>query len=267
MRRRRTAKAAAAGVLLLCLAGLPAPAGARGAPELVSEGNQALGMGLIPPAIARYASAREKAGEPAVPLFNMGVALVRQENYPAALAAFQSIERPGRETAPLVHYNQGNVLARLGQMVVSEDPQAALDLYIRSTGAYGRALRLEPTLEPAAYNLEIVRTWIAELTASADAGAGGGQEADEGEGEAGESRQAPAPGDGQGDQPGDGSPSEGSPEEPQAGQAQPGGGAAPDSPWAQRDETAQSILEEERRRREGESSWGGGESSDGRPNW
>jgi tetratricopeptide (TPR) repeat protein len=254
---------------LLALLQTPGTAGARGAAELIAEGNAALKAGLVPEAISRYEAARDRPGGTGVALFNMGVALVRQENYPAALTAFQSIDERDATLAPLVHYNQGNVLARLGQSLASQDPAASLELYRRSLGAYQRALALQPRLLEAAYNLEVVRMWIAELRKQ------GGQ------GQGSESTQAGPP---QGDRDGrqGSSPPGSSPQESPGGETAPdqapGGGpgqatpepgtAGPqDNPWGSRDETARSILEEERKRREEEANWTGGENSDGRPNW
>lgn len=259
-----------AAVALVSLLQAPERAAARGAAELVAEGNAALEAGLVPEAISRYEAARRKPAGAGVPLFNMGVALTVQENYPAALTAFQGIDRADGELAPLVHYNQGNVLARLGQSQAADDPATSLELYRRSLGAYKRALALDPDLLEAAYNLEVVRMWIAELqerTREAGQDPGATPEATARQGDS-DREQGDAP---QGDSPqdspgGDSAPDQSSGEEP--GQAQQSGGAASqENPWALRDETAQSILEEERRRRAEEANWTGGESSDGRPNW
>jgi tetratricopeptide (TPR) repeat protein len=199
----------------------------------------------------------------------MGVALVRQENYPAALTAFQSLSEADRKIAPLVHYNQGNVLARLGQMLVSEDPQSAVELYNRSLAAFQRALSLDPGLRPAAYNLEVVRTWIAELLDSGSDEGGSGSQQNGASGNDGNERRngTPSPGDSPGENPGGSQSPDAAPEQPSDQPPQPELSAPADNPWALRDETAQAILEEERRRREEEASWSGGDSSDGKPNW
>jgi tetratricopeptide (TPR) repeat protein len=247
----------------------PAPEGAlaRGAAELVGEGNAALKAGLLPDAISRYEAARERPGGGGVPLFHMGVALVLEENYPAALTAFQSIGGAEGDLAPLVHYNQGNVLARLGQSLAAEDAAASLELYRRSLGAYRRALSLDPDFLEAAYNLEVVRMWIAELQQQARGGAESTPQGTTPQGQDDGERGSSPPGDNPQESPGGDAAPDQAPGGDPGPAPQSGGTASQDNPWAVRDETARSILEEEHQRREEEANRTGGESSDGRPNW
>jgi tetratricopeptide (TPR) repeat protein len=165
------------------------------------------------------------------------LALFRQGNYQAALAAFQRIENPPPVLAAEVHYNQGNALARLGQEAGQSDPKAALDYYRLSISAYTRALALDRHHPGAASNIEVVRGWMAalagrlRLTSSQEA-AGAGSASPSGPGNQGgqqdqlESQQSPMPPD-------------------SSAEAKPG----PDRPLQ---DSAPAILQEEQARREAE---------------
>ena len=253
---------------------------ARGTAELVAEGNAAYWDGGYERAATRYDAARERGRDPAVPLFNLGVALFRQDNLPAALSAFEGVGAPDPGLAPLVHYNQGSVLARLGEAAAEQDPQTGLNLYRLSVAAFKRALELEPDLLEAAYNVEVVRLWIDELLQTTGLGPDGsasGGEAQQGrpDGSSSEDSQSGAdPSDSPDGQPGEGDSGDG--EGSQDGDAGEGSPPAeppeplPDreaEPWLPRDETAQGILREEQARREARARSRALENADGRPNW
>jgi tetratricopeptide (TPR) repeat protein len=203
-----------------------------GAAELVSAGNGSYARGELAEAAADYEKARQVAPRGAVPLYDLGVALYRQDNPAAVLAVFQSIPEAPAELAARLHYNQGNTLARLGRLAQEEQPQQALALYLRSLGAYRRALELDGGYRAAAVNLEVVRPWVAELS----------------------SRLAQAPS----------APAQGSPGTPGPGtgdklQEPPRGAPAPQdpvveqpAPWELPEESAEAILREESARREAE---------------
>lgn len=262
------------GLLAAMFFGSNAPASAAGSvPDQVSEGNTAYRHGAYHNAAARYENAREEHPDSPVPLFNMGVALFQQENYHAALNAFQSLQEgelliSDRRTAALVHYNQGNTLARMGQQAASRFPQEALQLYDRSISAYRRALDLNPRNTDAAYNIEVVRHWIEELRgrASERAGTKGEQRSERRPSSPGErppqDQQPPPPEQSDPDDPG-----ETTPDQPQTPEAPQDPVRPQDGPGIPRDETAQSILEEEQRRREAEAKAQGGSGSHGRPTW
>jgi tetratricopeptide (TPR) repeat protein len=227
----------------------------RGAAELIAEGNAAMQSGRPAVAAARYEKARAAAPRSAVPLFDLGLALFRQNNYQAALAAFQAIEHPPPDLAAAVHYNQGNALARLGQEAGQSNPKAALDYYRQSIAAYKRALVLNPRYLEAATNLEVVRGWMAALIQRLQPSS---QEAAR-QGQRGGSASPSVPGN-QGNQREEDDSSGQQPPEPpdSSGQAEQG----PDSPLQ---DTAQAILQEERARREAEAQIGG--YSDVNPSW
>ncbi|HUV06453.1 MAG TPA: tetratricopeptide repeat protein, partial [Spirochaetia bacterium] len=159
------------GLILVLLWGGTEGSFARGAEELVDEGNAALLAGLLPEAVSYYERARQASPRSPVPLFNLGIALYKQNNLPAALTAFQSIEDPQGELAALTHFNQGNVLARLARDAEEADPEAALGLYNQSIAAYKRSLSLEPENIDAAFNIEVVRYWVDELLSRLTPGA------------------------------------------------------------------------------------------------
>jgi len=165
------------------------------------------------------------------------VVLYRQDNLAAALTAFQSIPATPAGLAARLHYNQGNTLARLGRLAQEEQPEQALALYLRSLGAFRRALELESGHQAAAMNLEVVRSWVADLLsrlAQAPAAAAQGAPGN------------PAPGAG------------GSPQEPPQGAPAPQDPVVEEpAPWELPDESAQAILREESARREAEQSRGG----------
>jgi tetratricopeptide (TPR) repeat protein len=239
---------------------------ARGASRSVAEGNAAFQKGSLAEASARYEDARGENPDSPVPLFNLGVVLYEQGNFPAALTAFQNIETIDDELTPFIHYNQGNAFARIGEMEESENPQEALEYYLKSVAAYKRVLSIEPGHMESAYNIEIVRTWIRDLVERMEKTSGTGSS----------SRSSPA---GQNEQKSETSPGEQT-EEQQAGQPENNNGgdtSPPQSPAiphipqddtnVPRNETAQAILREEQQRREAEAQIRGGSSADERPTW
>jgi tetratricopeptide (TPR) repeat protein len=221
--------------LVLCLQP-SAPAAGAGAAELVQKGNGSYARGELAEAAAGYEKARQAAPGQAVPLYNLGVVLYRQDNLAAALAAFQSIPAAPAELAARLHYNQGNTLARLGRLAEEQEPEQALVLYRRSLGAYRRTLELDGGRREAAVNLEIVRRWLAELESRV---ARAPAAAREGSG-------TPAPG--QGGRPQDPAQAPPAPQDPVV---------EPPAPWELPDESAQAILREESARREEEQARGG----------
>jgi tetratricopeptide (TPR) repeat protein len=239
---------------------------AGGAPRFVDEGNAAYQSGSLAEAAALYEDAREEDPESPVPLFNLGVVLYEQGNYPAALTAFQSIETAEGKIVPLIHYNQGNALARLGKKEESEHPREAMDYYLKSIAAYKRALSIEPGHIGSAYNIEIVRIWIRDLSEKMEETPGSGtssksrseekKEQNPGTSRGGQSEQQEDLQPEQ-DEGGDTSPPESydTPSTPQ------------DEAYVPRDETAHAILQEEKQRREAESRIRGGFSEDDKPTW
>jgi Ca-activated chloride channel family protein len=238
----------------------------RGASRLVEEGNAAFREGSLAEAAARYEDARKKNPDSPIPLFNLGVVLYEQGNFSAALAAFQNIETVNEELLPLVHYNQGNALARMGEMEESENPQEALECYLKSVAAYKRVLSIDPGHMESAYNIEVVRTWIKDLVERMEKTSGTGSS-------------TPSSSSGQNEQKRETSPGEQN-EEQKAGQPEQNNGTetSPQQPDAipsipkdditvPRDETAQAILREEQQRREAEARIRGGLSADDRPTW
>jgi tetratricopeptide (TPR) repeat protein len=234
MRGRSAAVEGLAAVLLLLAL---ARAGAAGAAELVTAGNRSYARGELAEAAAGYEKARQAAPGQAVPLYNLGVVLYQQGNPAAALAAFQSVAAAPPALAARLHYNQGNALAKLGSLAQQEQPQQALALYLRSLGAYRRALELDGGNREAAVNLEVVRGWVEALTSRlVQAPAASAQGAPG----------RPAPGAGA------------APQAPPAGSPPPQDPVVEEpAPWELPDESAQAILREESLRREAEQTRGG----------
>jgi tetratricopeptide (TPR) repeat protein len=239
---------------------------ARSAHRFVDEGNEAYENGLFDEAAALYEEARDKKPESAVPLLNLGISLYKQGNFSAALAAFQNIEKLDDEIAPQIHYNQGNALARMGEIEESENPQEALEYYRKSVAAYKRTLSMDPNHTESAYNMEVVRMWIRDLVGEFETVSGDNPGSDPSDEQQNEQRREASPGDRNEDQ-NDGqqepndegdTPSTQSPEAPYVPQ---------DNNIIPRDETAQAILREEQKRREAEARIRGGLSEDDRPTW
>jgi len=254
-------------VLLAVLVSISGPgfAFARGASRLVAEGNEAFLEGSLAEAAARYEGAREEDPDSPVPLFNLGVVLYEQGNFAAALTAFQNIKRASDELAPLLHYNQGNALARIGEMEESENPQEALEYYLKSVAAYKRVLAIDPGHIESAYNIEVVRTWIRDLVERMENTPGSGSSPSSPAGQ-NEQKRETSPG-GQNEEQSDGQPDQNnegdtSPQQPPAIPSVP-----QDDKAVPRDETAQAILREEQQRREAEARIRGGLSADDRPTW
>ena len=232
----------------LSLALLPcARAAGAGAAEMDAAGNLSYDQGELAEAAAGYEKARQAAPEQSVPLYNLGVVLYRQDNLVAALGAFQSIPQAAPGLAARLHYNQGNTLAQLGRLVQEQEPEQALELYLRSLGAFRRVLELESAHRAAAVNLEIVRRWVAELRSRL-------VQAQAAPGASSQGTPAPGSGDKAADPPQNAPPPAQDPvvEEP--------------APWELPDESAEAILREESARREEEQSRGG-RSANEYPAW
>jgi tetratricopeptide (TPR) repeat protein len=246
----RAAMAAAA--VVAAALGAAAPASGRGAAEMIRSGNQAYAAGNYKEAASRFERAGRGRAGAALPLYDLGVALYAQGNFPAALAAFQGIQSPPADLAADVHFNLGSALARVGKLQEKENPQAALGLYRQSVAAFKRALALQPGRADAAADVEVVRTWIRDLLDSSAA--------------------VPSPGDkGQGSGGGGGSQGGGQSRKPNTAPGSPGppptGSQGPAVSGTPRDETPNSILEEERDRRDSESRTRTEGNSNGAPNW
>jgi|GEM_PF-5160249 len=242
-------------VWMLC----SAAAFAAGASEYILLGNASLGEGAVGEAIAHYEQARQESPGSPRALYNLGVALYREENYAAALSAFQSVRADSRPLATAVHYNLGNALARLGREQESADPESAVAFYQAGIAAYGRALELQPDHMGARYNMEVVRMWLADLR-SRMRPAPGGQNGDQ--------KQSAENNQGQsGDGNGDGSDSQNA----DPGQSPGSGGEQPElgpvQPDDSQNETARSILEDEQQRRTERQGRGGTNNDQTRPTW
>jgi Ca-activated chloride channel family protein len=239
----------------------PAFAEARGASESVALGNEAYEENALQDALGYYEQAREIAPEESVPLYNLGVVLYRQENYPAALSAFQNMRTDSPELAALSHYNQGNSLARLGKQNEPQDPGGSIEIYRRSIAAYGRALDIDPDHERARRNIEVVRQWLEPLLEQARSQSDSEQGSQDSRQQSRQQDQQDSEGGSQ--EPSD--PGEQSPSEPE----QP----PEDGPEAELDtedppaESAEAILEEEKQRRQEQADAAGRRDSGGSPTW
>jgi tetratricopeptide (TPR) repeat protein len=197
---------------------------------LLNRGNRAFQEGNFEKAFQYYTQAGEADPLSPLPVYSQGNVLYMQGNYHAALEAFQKVSPDDGELAVLATYNQGNSLARIGELEEKANPSDALEYYWKSIGAYRRTLSLDPGFWDASYNIEVVKYRIKSLldlmTQSGTQEGSGASPQREMRGSAGE-EVPPAQGDTNGSVPG----------QPSFDEPEP------------RDETAQEILNEESQRR------------------
>ena len=86
-----------------------------------------------------------------------GIAAYENRNYKEAVEAFESIIALDEASAE-VYYNLANAYFKLGQQSASSRPFAGGELG-RAVLNYERALKLDPTLDDARYNLDIVHDY------------------------------------------------------------------------------------------------------------
>jgi tetratricopeptide (TPR) repeat protein len=130
---------------------------------LINRGNRAFQNGDFEKAFQYYTQAGEKNPLSPLPFYSQGNVLYMQGNYHAALEAFQKVSPDDGELAVLATYNQGNSLARIGELEEKANPSEALQYYWKSIGAYRRTLSLDPQFWDASYNIEIVKYRIKSL--------------------------------------------------------------------------------------------------------
>jgi Ca-activated chloride channel family protein len=159
--RRRTLVVAA--VLLLAFLGRGALAKGAGIPVHIRRGNKAFEEGDFEKAFEYYTLAEEEDPLSAQSLYHKGTVFYLQGNYHEALKAFQGVIPRDRELAVLATFNQGNSLARIGELEEKANPSEALEYYWESIGAYRRTLSLDPDFWDAAYNIEFVKNRIRTL--------------------------------------------------------------------------------------------------------
>jgi hypothetical protein len=92
-----------------------------------------------------------------------GIAAYNNKEYAEAVEAFESIVAQGKASAD-VYYNLANAYFKLGGQSTSSRPFAGGELG-RAVLNYERALRLDPTLDDARYNLDIAKDYTNDTVA------------------------------------------------------------------------------------------------------
>ncbi len=151
-------------IVMLCtvfMGSWPAPAASISA--LINRGNRAFQKGDFEKAFQYYTQAEESDPLSPLPFYSQGNVLYMQGNYHEALEAFQKVSPDNGELAVLATYNQGNSLARIGELEEKANPSEAIEYYWKSIGAYRRTLSLDPEFWDASYNIEVVKYRIKSL--------------------------------------------------------------------------------------------------------
>ena len=138
---------------------------AGGFREHVATGNRALESGEIDEARAAYDKA--SLGRPESPYlyFNRALLAYRTDDLASAREGFEeaALRTKDLDIEALSHYNLGNVAAREAERQVDGDLQKAIETYGQAVKHYQRALELNPELEDAAFNTEVVRIITKDL--------------------------------------------------------------------------------------------------------
>lgn len=132
---------------------------AASASDLVSQGNRALEEKKYDEALEAYEQAAKEAPQAPEVFFNKGAALYQKGDFQQAADAFEQSalrsEKPELEARS--KFNQGNSAFRGAVGQLQRDPQQALEGVGRSVKLYQDALKLDPKLDDARYNVEVAR--------------------------------------------------------------------------------------------------------------
>ena len=165
MHDNRSLRVARIAWILAAIILVPATAAAGGFREEVERGNRALLAGEYDEALASY----EKAGvaKPESPhlYFNKALAAYRKEDYAAAREGFEQAALRTKDLGieALAQYNLGNVSVREAERLIDGELETAIDTYGAAVKHYQRALELDPGIDDAAVNIEVVRVIIKDL--------------------------------------------------------------------------------------------------------
>jgi len=142
-------------VLVLCSAAVLAES-ARG---LVRRGNRAYEAGRFDEAMKAYEQADVESPESPVVAFNQGTVKYRAEDFAAAREAFQKAAKGSRDPRfeAKCRYNLGDCWFREVRRQMDSDLAKAVEACERSVDEYQAALALDPQLEAARRNIEVVR--------------------------------------------------------------------------------------------------------------
>jgi Ca-activated chloride channel homolog len=147
--------------VVVCLLGFifPMRALAKSPAGLVKEGNSAYNEGKYDKAISSYDEALKDAPESPYIYLNKGAALYKKGDYAGASEAFGKAALKSKD--PLFEakskFNLGNSAYKQAEALKQKDLDKALEDCSNSIGDYQDALKLDPKLNEAAENMEMVR--------------------------------------------------------------------------------------------------------------
>ena len=138
---------------------------AGSASKLVSKGNNSFKSGKYDEAISLYEKASVSAPESDIIYFNLGDAYFKKGDYKKARENFENAIDKTKDLELEAHawYNLGNCAYRQAERQIDSDLRKALEYYRESVGFYMTALKKDPNLKNAGYNLEVARLKIKDL--------------------------------------------------------------------------------------------------------
>ena len=142
-----------------------ADASGLSARQLVARGNIAFGQGKYDQALDAYQQASvDQPDNPRI-YFNKAAVDYQQQDYQKAIQAFETaaIKTKDLTLEAKCRYNLGQCHFQQGQKQQDSDLNKALSNYENSIQHYQAALKLDPKLDNAAYNIEVVRLIMKDL--------------------------------------------------------------------------------------------------------
>jgi len=138
---------------------------AGSASKLVAKGNSSFKAGRYDEAINLYEKASVSAPESDIIYFNLGDAYFKKGDYETARDNFEKAIDKTEDLELEAHawYNLGNCAYRQAERQLDSDLRKTLDYYRESVEFYMTALKKDPDLKKAGYNLEIARLRIKDL--------------------------------------------------------------------------------------------------------
>lgn len=133
--------------------------------DFIASGNELLLSKQYDAALEKYEKASLSHPEQAELYFNKGLAYYYKEDYPKAKEALEKaalkLKEPQKEAQ--AKYNLGNCAFREAQKLQSGELEKALAGYQESIRYYQEALKLDPKIQDAACNIEVVRLIIKDI--------------------------------------------------------------------------------------------------------
>ncbi|MFW8601170.1 VWA domain-containing protein [Desulfobacterota bacterium M19] len=135
---------------------------AQSVSSLVKEGNAVYKQRKFKAARKKYQQALKKAPDSPYVYFDLGDTLYKLGDFKGAEAAYeQAVARSRkREFQAAGIFNQGNAALRQAEELVKKSPETALRGMAGSLSYYRQAMTLEPGLDKAARNIEVVKDKI-----------------------------------------------------------------------------------------------------------